>query len=71
MGGALLTTDMHNWKVQAMSQIGQFLTKKYASCEDAFKEASQNTGKVNFERFKSFLDKHFVLHGMNMTLPLQ
>lgn len=40
------------------------------SCEDAFEEASQKTGKVNFEKFKAFIDKYFALYGFNMTLPL-
>lgn len=33
----------------------------------AFKEASSGTEKVNFERFKSFITKHNLLEGFQMT----
>jgi len=70
LGGALPGTDLHNWKLQAIQQIGQVISRKFAFIEDSFEDASQKTDKVNFEKFKAFTEKHYALDGFNMTPPL-
>lgn len=70
MGGGFAQTGIHDWKMSALQQIGLVISAKYPSIEKSFENASQNTGKVNFENFKAFIEKHDALRGFNLTLTL-
>lgn len=47
---------MHDWKMSALQQVGLVLSKKYKSLEESFEAASGGTEKVNFEKFKDFIN---------------
>jgi len=70
MGGGFTTTSTHDWKFSAIQQIGLAISRNYQSIEAGFEAASNHTDKVNFEKFKAFVEKHNALQGFNMTLPL-
>ena len=70
MGGGFATTSTHDWKLAAIQQIGLVISRNYESIEAGFGAASNHTDKVNFEKFKAFIEKHNALQGFNITLPL-
>jgi len=70
MGGGFTVTSTHDWKFAAIQQIGLIISQKYRQIEDSFLDASKQTDKVNFDRFKAFVDKHNALKGFNLTTTL-
>ena len=67
LGGGLVSADMHDWKIASIQKIGLEISRRYPGIEKSFEDASEGTGKVNFERFKKFVDKHIALQGFSMT----
>lgn len=70
MGGGYATTSTHDWKFSAIQQIGLVISRNYGSIKESFDAASNQTDKVNFEKFKAFVEKHNALQGFNVTLSL-
>lgn len=46
-----------SWKANAIQQIGLTISWKYKSLSDSFEKISNGMGKIDFEQFKSFLEK--------------
>ena len=42
----------------------------HGSSKDSFQAASAGTGKVNFPLFKAFIEKHNLLEGFDISVPL-
>ena len=70
MGGGLSKASTFDWKFSAIQQIGLTMSKKFASLDDSFADASVGNGKITFEHFKQFIDREGCLQGLNLTLPL-
>lgn len=70
MGGGFQKSGIHDWKMAAIQQLGTTMSKKYGTIEKSFEEASQGTDKVNFAKFKTFVEKSDFLGGFNMTHEL-
>ena len=54
-----------------MQQIGLLISKKYASIEDSFADASGNSDKMDFDSFMKFIEKHDALKGFSLTSDLK
>ena len=63
LGGGLASTSIHDWKLACIQQIALVINKKYKTVQESFDDASNNKGKVNYNQFKSFIDKHNALEG--------
>jgi len=70
LGGGLSSTSTFDWKFSAIQQVGLILSRKYASLNDSFNAASQGATKIQFDKFKTFLDDEQALEGFNLTVPL-
>ena len=46
------------------------MSKKYGSIEKSYEAASEGTDKVNFARFKAFIEKSNFLNGFNLSHEL-
>jgi Ca2+-binding EF-hand superfamily protein len=56
LGGGLTSTSTFDWKFSAIQQIGLVISRKYPSLNDSFNKASENSAKIQFNKFKTFLD---------------
>ena len=70
LGGGLNNTSTFDWKFSVIQQIGLIMSKKYASVDDSFSNAAENTTKLRFDQFSAFLDREHALQGFNLTQPL-
>lgn len=70
MGGGLADVSTHDWMFAAVQQIGLCISKNYASIDEGFQAASNNSEGVNFQSFKAFIEKHDALSGFNVTVAL-
>jgi hypothetical protein len=59
-----------DWKLSAIQQMGLYMSKSFASLDDSFTTASDNSGKITYQQFKVFVDQQDCLKGMNLTTPL-
>jgi hypothetical protein len=41
LGGGLVTTSAHDWKLAAIQKIGLTISRNYPSIEESFKSASK------------------------------
>ena len=46
------------------------MSRKYSNLTESFNAASNGKTKINFEDFKTFVEKERALAGFNLTLPL-
>ena len=67
MGGGFTTTSTYDWKFSAIQQIGIVISRHYESIKESFEAASNRTDKVNYDKFKAFIEKHNILEGFNVT----
>ena len=70
LGGGLSNTSTFDWKFSAVQQIGLILSRKYSFLNESFSVASQNSAKIQFDKFKTFVEKEQALEGFNLTVPL-
>ena len=56
LGGGLSATSTFDWKFSAIQQIGLVISRKYPSINDSFSKASENSAKIQFNKFKAFLE---------------
>lgn len=57
LGGGLNNTSTFDWKFSVVQQIGLVMSKKYASVDDSFKDASGANPKLKYTKFSEFLDR--------------
>lgn len=70
MGGGFINQSTRDWKYSAIQQMGVALSRLYPSLQAGFNQIGNNKDKVNFEDFKSFIEKHDVLAGFDITVQL-
>ena len=70
LGGGLQNTSTFDWKFSVIQQIGLMLSKKYASVEKSFREATEGQPKLKYAQFSEFLDREHAFQGFNLTQPL-
>ena len=70
MGGGFAAASTHDWKFAAVQQLGLVISQQYREIEHSFLDASGQTDKVDFDKFKAFIAKHNALRGFNLTTPL-
>lgn len=57
LGGGLNNTSTFDWKFSVIQQIGLILSKKYATVDESFKDASGANPKLKYNQFSAFLDR--------------
>ena len=70
LGGGLQNTSTFDWKFSVIQQIGLIMSKKFASVDESFRNASEQAAKLKFNQFHAFLEREHALQGFNLTQPL-
>lgn len=70
LGGGLQNTSTFDWKFSVIQQIGLIMSKKFASVDESFKNAAEESPKLKYNQFNAFLEREHALQGFNLTQPL-
>lgn len=60
-----------DWKLNAIQQLGIFLSQRFSSVKESFEKLSEGLNKINVAQFRAFLDTTRALHGFDLSNQLQ